>query len=114
MKKRLRKKLRKGEFAEYGFDLTVRLRPEADDDAWLDTLIAYVEARGLGVGGSTTNGFFVAALDGRRRKVTEDDRAEMAHWLNGESALQTFAVGRLQDAWWGKVDWWTKESSCGS
>jgi len=113
MKKRLRKKLRRGEFAEFGFEIVVGVPSElvGQDgrvDAALDELIAYVEGVALGVGGGFNlrgdlqGRFFVSALEGRKRKVTDADRDAMGAWLASRPWVASSRVGKLVDAWYGK------------
>lgn len=104
MRKRLRKKMRVGEFKELGFELFADLRPNSPDDAveaFVDRLIIAVEARTLGVGGG-------GGRDGKfegfvtrfgRGSATEDDRAALATFLEGDDTIVRHEVGALRDAW---------------
>lgn len=106
MKKRLRKKLRKGEFQELGCAVQFTLDPgltgqhlEAFIDSFLDEAI---EAQGLGFGGGGQYDWsgFVAVL-GRRGSVTEANRTEIGRWLEARSEVTSHTVGPLTDAWHG-------------
>lgn len=106
MKRRLRKKLRKGEFAEFGFEVRVWQRSklgEAGHDAHWEALIAYVESVGLCVGGGSNREFDTYFVSGanRARRVTDADRHAFSVWLNRRDDIDTFRVGRLVDAWYG-------------
>lgn len=106
MNKRLRKKKRVGEFQELGFELRGDLRPgisDGDIEAFVDRLIAVVEPRRLafGGGGGRDGKFegFVTRLG--RGSATEEDRAALAVFLEGDAAVARHEVGTLRDAWYG-------------
>ncbi len=105
-KRRLRKKLRVGEFQELGFEVEIRFAP-GDEPAFDDALyvwIDFVESRdwSFGGGGSVEgrklDGFI--AKDGRGT-LTEADRAAAEGWLKEASWVEGFQVGPLRDAWHG-------------
>lgn len=105
-KRRLRKKLRVGEFQELGFEVEIRFAPgdePAFDDA-LDAWIEFVESRSWLFGGGGTvdlgklGGFVVK--DGRGT-LTEADRAAAEAWLKEAAWVEGFQVGSLKDAWHG-------------
>jgi len=106
MNKRLRKKKRVGEFKELGFELLGDLRPgisNDDTDAFVDRIIVVVEARNLGFGGGDgrddkLDGFVTRMGHG---SATEDDRAALAAFLEGDAAVVRHDVGALRDAWYG-------------
>lgn len=103
MRRRLRKLYRIGEFTEYGFEVVV---PTAfASDKALDALIAFVESRNLGCGGST-RGAYIARLRGTA-PLTDEDRVAFlafceahgwpcevrpftdAHWADFEDGVWT-------------------------
>jgi uncharacterized protein len=106
MRKRLRKKLRKGEFKEFGCEVHFSLNPELDDperESFIDAfLIEAMEARGLGFGGGGEldwSGY--VSLLGRRGSVSESDRASIDRWLRARPEVVAHEVGPLTDAWYG-------------
>ena len=106
MRKRLRKKLRLREFAEFGFELRVWPRAPLQDpghDVLFEALIDYAESVRLCVGGGANREFITVFVSGasRARKVTEADRDAFLAWLNRRDDIDTFRVGRLVDAWYG-------------
>ncbi len=105
MKKRLRKKLYKGEFQELGFSLRLRIRPGLDETAQERIFDAFlleaVEARRLAFGGGGQEG----AWDGfvtrtGRGSASEEDRAALTHWLDDRPEVEDYAIGPLIDAWY--------------
>lgn len=103
MKKRLRKKLRVGEFKELGFYVRFRLPEDISDDE-LDTVLdqfieVAIEGNGLefGGGGDTEWEGFVA-VNGRG-SVTEDQREKVIAWLSGNPKIVEHEVSELIDAW---------------
>lgn len=101
--RRLRKKLRLGEFQEWGFRFEADLRARSPDEeiALVDSLLAeVVEPRRLALGGWITRGFIVPF---GRGSVTDDDRQAVQRWLQARPEIKTARVGPLIDAWHG--DW---------
>ncbi len=104
MRRRLRKKRRLAEFAEYGFDVAYQLDPasgSAAAEALLDRFIEQaIEAHGLlcgGGGGPQAWDFFVVAQG--RASATEDHRRAVQRWLDSQPEVIAPQVGPLQDAW---------------
>ena len=121
MRKRLRKKKRVGEFTEYGFEIGGTWSVHGDglipaQDAFVDELIDFVEAHGLGVGGGAngdTFGFYVTGLRPVRGShprrwssvsAREEDRATLETFLRQHATVATSLVGPLTDAWNGKEE----------
>ncbi|HJD52940.1 MAG TPA: YggL family protein [Candidatus Avibacteroides avistercoris] len=107
MKKRLRKKLYKGEFKELGFSLSFNYDSDNTEDGYalLDEIIAHATANGLCVGGyfgeeGCKASFFV--ISAKRGSVTEEQRSEFAEWLKNTGKVNDLKVGQLRDAWY---DW---------
>ncbi len=100
--RRLRKKLRIGEFQEFGFEFEVKLKnPHSfeEEAALIDSFISEViEPRSLAFGGSLRGGFIA---HGRRGSATEEDRTSARKWLSARPEVDSVAVGPLIDAW----DW---------
>jgi uncharacterized protein len=102
VKKRLRKKLRRGEFTEFGFELHFGLEPATtveQQDQFLDEVIEFVEARSLSIGGmcGLEYSVFVAALG--RGTATELDREAIRDWLRAQPGVRNLEVGMLVNAW---------------
>src|SRR5687767_2852535 len=102
MRRRLRKKLRLGEFIQLGF--TVKYRPKlglAPDaiEALLDRFIRQaIEASDLhcgGGGGPDSWDFFVCANG--RRSATDTDRMGVQDWLKSQADVTDVVVAPLQD-----------------
>src|ERR1700687_5576587 len=97
MRKRIRKKRRLGEFAEYG--LLVEVSPiaslsSAERDSLLDQFIEdAIEKNNLscGGGGGPTWEFFVSS-NVRRTSVTEPQRRSLEAWLDSNAAIEMFAL----------------------
>ena len=103
MKKRLRKKLRRGEFQEFGFSLAWQFSPQRDApgrDLFLDALLERITALGLtfgGGGGMAQGGGFVCKAE--RGSPSEANRLEVAAWFPEQGADVAGSVGPLVDAW---------------
>lgn len=107
MRRRLRKKTRRGEFKELGFQLHARHADASAgcpccDGGWVTDLIQWLEARGLGCGGGGRPGgtdLYVAPL--RRGSASDEDREATSAWLAARPEVAAHAVGPLTDAWHG-------------
>jgi uncharacterized protein YggL (DUF469 family) len=103
MRRRLRKKLRVGEFTEMGFSVSAELSPDLDDaghDAFLDRLIDAVEARRLAFGGGGRREAFEGFVTQLGRgSAAEADRTAMTTFLSSDPAVVRHDVGALIDAW---------------
>jgi uncharacterized protein len=106
MRKRLRKKLRRGEFTEYAFDVQYWLNagmPAAAVDEFLDRFIEHaIEAHDLscGGGGRDLTWDFLVTKAGRG-SPTEEDRIAVHAWLAAQPEVRSYAVGQFVDAWHG-------------
>ena len=104
MKKRLRKKLHKGEFKELGFYLHFTL-PEDLTEEQLDVFVEQfftevIEAQRLdytGSGGVEWQGF-VAPIG--PSSLIEKQRDEVASWLQNHPQVLHHEVSELRDAWY--------------
>lgn len=103
--RRQRKKLRLGEFIEFGFSVQATLRDPADQgaiDALLDDFIDCIEARGLIVGGGIGEALHLFVTSGNAREpLTEAKREYVSDWLAGRAEFSKVEVGSLTDAWHG-------------
>ena len=98
--RRLRKKLRMGEFQELGFEVEVKLAafvtPD-DEDSFIDAFLSeIIEPRSLIFGGGVNSGF---VTHGGRASATEDDRESVRCWLLSRPEVESVAIGPLIDAW---------------
>jgi uncharacterized protein YggL (DUF469 family) len=98
--RRLRKKLRIGEFQTLGFDyeLTWRAPPSIElQDGFIDQLLEQIiEPRALSLGGGVNCGFVAA----RRGSVTAADREAFDGWVRNWSGITKVEIGLLRDAWY--------------
>jgi uncharacterized protein YggL (DUF469 family) len=109
MRKRLRKKLRVGEFIELGFTARYRVKNGlslAALDSLLDRFILEaIEANDLycGGGGGPAGWDFLVCANGRK-SATDADRQRVRRWLEEQPDISVVFVGRLLDAWHGDDD----------
>lgn len=99
--RRLRKKLRAGEFQEWGFrfEADLKVRVPAGEEALVGSFLAEViEPRSLALGGWITSGFVVPF---GRGSATDEDRQAVQDWLQARPELTAARVGPLIDAWHG-------------
>lgn len=101
MKKRLRKKLHKGEFQELGFDVSFDYVGPDDEESrsrFWDDFIGMIEALVLEVGGGGDRhlSFFVVRYRG---SVTPEQRHAVIDWLEKYENIANPNAGPLKDAW---------------
>lgn len=105
MNKRIRRKHHLGEFQILGFEVlfeTPMTWGDREVMALLDAMIDWVEAHGLGIGGSMGPGrcaHFVCPL-AARRSTTPAEREAFAQWISTQPGLSHIVVGPLMDAWY--------------
>ena len=103
MRKRLRKKLRRGEFREFGFLVKFRLADgvsgPALDEFWDQFITQAVEARDLVVGGGSDRDCSVFVTRAGHGSASEEDRLSLGTWLEQHPQVCDIVVGRLEDAW---------------
>jgi len=104
MNKRQRKKHRRGEFRELGFELrfcTPEAWSEDEQEAFWVECIRHVEALGLAVGGGSGVCWdvFVTGLRGRD-SVSPAQRQALLDWLAAHPGVSKIWAGRLEDAWY--------------
>ena len=101
--RRLEKKLRIGEFKEYGFPVSIRLSPalssKACDEFWDAFLTELIVPRDLAFCGRE-EGFVMRFGSG---SATEADRAAVNDWLQARAGVERAVVGPLEDAWYAPV-----------
>jgi uncharacterized protein len=101
--KRLRKKLHKGEFMEFGFSIAFSLPKEMDantEDAFIDRFLTEaIDVQNLFFGGGigkNTSGFVTLI---KRGSTTEAHRQHVKIWLSAQTNVSNIEIGELQDAW---------------
>lgn len=98
--RRLRKKMRVGEFQEMGFNFSIELDQVLDDgsaESLIDAFIAeLLVPRDLEFGGWVSGGFICRA---GRGSATEDDRQAVQAWWQERPQVRAVVVGELIDAW---------------
>ena len=99
--RRLRKKLRIGEFKEEGFEINFKFKASLTHDEQLEILIKFIteaiEGRSLSFGGGE-NGFVTRT---GRGSTTEEDRQAVNSWLQSCAAIERVSVSENEDAWYG-------------
>lgn len=110
MKKRLRKKLHKGEFQELGFNLDFDYTGdyEADEekfDRFFDRFDEFLNSLGIESGGGIGDHFSVFVCHIGRGSVTEVQRQAVIDWLSQQPEAANIVASPLKDAWYG----WDKE-----
>jgi uncharacterized protein len=102
MRKRLRKKLHRAEYREFGFDLDWKFSgglEEQQVESFWDDLIEFVEQRGLILGGGgnqEAGGVFITKS--RAPGADTDDRAAVLSWVQQQPKVAEVAAGVLVDA----------------
>lgn len=104
MKKRLRKKFHKGEFAEFGFEIDFYYPALSDTDEasrFWEEYIDMIEETGLecGGGGAEHQSYFITKSG--RGSVTEQQREAVIAWLEHHPDVCNVVAGELRDAWYG-------------
>lgn len=109
MKKRLRKKLHKGEFKELGFNVEFHYNVADEQEAYelIDDFLAFTEENNLCIGGwygreEGEASFFVVSFS--RRSVTPEERVHVIEWLEKNPKIENVRAGELRDAWYGWND----------
>lgn len=103
--RRLRKKLRIGEFQHLGFCFKAEIDEMSSDqmDTFMDAMVhEAVDARGLAMGGSAT-GAFICSMFGAT--ATEEDREAIRAWLTARPEVKLVRIGPLVDAWYPPNDY---------
>lgn len=98
---RLLKKLKLGEFQEFGFpfsaDFTKDIEIAEQEELILNLLEEVIEPRQLAIGGWIDGGFVTKWKIG---STTEEDRKAVEDWLKANKALKDTEVGKMVDAWY--------------
>lgn len=103
MRRRLRKKLRKGEFTELGFVLKFDLSKNLNEDEliefWETFIEDAIEANGLFCGGSCGPRWDVMVSRGYRQSATVEDQEVLRKWLSNRPDVSHVEVGPLESTW---------------
>lgn len=105
MKRRLRKKLRLGEFVELGFGVKIVWQPDMDPEyveriTW-DFVTKCIEPLGLFCGGGGGAKGCVYFITRRRSSCTDMDQEHVFEWLarHIDDQAKKVLISRLVDAW---------------
>jgi hypothetical protein len=103
LRKRLRKKLRRGEFQELGFAIAFAVRAPVGSEAALDIIDVFIteaidsQHLALYAGGRDEWTGFITAFD--RGSVTEGQRRSVLDWLRAHPSISNVRSGPLIDVW---------------
>lgn len=100
--RRLRKKLYVDEFQVMGFEIAFDYALHNDEsavDAFLDSMIEFVESCGLFVGGGIhERGSFFVVREGRYESTTAEDISAFTNWLKDQARVTNIESSGLVDA----------------
>ena len=101
MRKRLRKKLRLGEFREFCFPISFETPAlsNADREQLCDDFLEFLEANRLAFGGRVHDKWNGIVQFEYRGTATEEHRQLVRAWLNGNPQITEVQIGELVDAW---------------
>ena len=102
MNKRLRKKLHKGEFRQYGFEFSFEFDPplgEEEFSSFFDRLLEMLESHDLGMGGGGDRNGIEGAVQKNKGSVTLEEIEMVRSWLTGCTEVKNVSVGELMDMW---------------
>jgi uncharacterized protein YggL (DUF469 family) len=110
MKKRLRKKLHKGEFQELGFNLDFDYTGDYENNEeklyqFFERFDEFLDSIGMESAGGIGDHFSVFVYHIGRGTVTADQRQAVIDWLAGQPEAANIVASPLRDAWYG----WDKE-----
>ena len=106
--RRLRKKLRVGEFQELGFEVEIQVSDNVDMDVLVDEfLIEVLDNNGMMFGGGydKDEGWLRGFVTKRGRgTLTEEHRTIVKDWFASRQEVKEFEAKSLVDAWHGWDD----------
>lgn len=109
MKKRLRKKLHREEYAEYGISLRASFIPQVNStefNQFIDEFIEHaIEANGLSFGGGghpSTGWKGVIQPRSEESMISEVDLELILTWLRDRAEVGSFELSDSFDLWYGK------------
>lgn len=104
LKKRLRKKFHRGEFNEFGFEISVDFQEDVDEiqfDLFLDDFISEIERNNLLFGGGGNDkvwqGFVTS--DKKFSSPTGKDKLIIRSFLEKRPEVKQIEIGEFLDAW---------------
>jgi len=109
MKKRIRKKLHKGEFQELGFQVLLKINlQDSEIDQFIDELQEYYYQYGMsscGGGYPSEDNQEIYELSflftpQKRGSLTEQHRKLIAEWCMGKSEIIDYKINELHDLWY--------------
>lgn len=99
--RRLRKKMRVGEFQELGFEYELKVRKalsDEEEEALMDRFVTQLLIpRNLAAAGWVREGFVTTFARG---SVSEEDRQATQAWLTAQPEVGEATVSALKDAWY--------------
>jgi uncharacterized protein len=102
MKKRLRKKLHKGEFQEFGFDILIQFKQTISFDKkeiFIDDFIELIEELNLLFGGGGSELKMEGFITAEKGSVTNLHENKISSWLESKSDIvESFKIEK-KDAW---------------
>ena len=107
MRKRLRKKLRFGEFREHLFAVRYSLHSEFAADAAAEEFLwrfldEAIEGNGLSCGGGGQGETWELLVSvAKRGSPTDGQRSAVGEWLAQQQEVKTYALGEFFDGWHG-------------
>ena len=105
MKKRLRKKLHRGEFRELGFSFDAKFKADTEMqvvEAWLQELASLLNSHSLEMGGGWNSNVCGGFITRERGSVTPEEQDIVRKWFDEHGQnLESITVGGLKDAWYG-------------
>jgi len=103
--RRLRKKLRVGEFQEFGFAISFRFDSQhCNLEQALNQWIEFVESQGWGFAGGGKEGADILSgylVRFKRGTLNDADRGLAQQWLDGKPGFACIHCGELSDTWHG-------------
>jgi uncharacterized protein YggL (DUF469 family) len=100
MKKRLRKKTHKDEFAVFGRQVIVRRNIKDSFDLFLDNFIEIIEAHGCVCGGGGKEDHLDVVVELGRRDQKPDERMNaIEKVLRNDSSVTSIEIGEEFDVW---------------
>ena len=105
MKKRLRKKLHRGEFRELGFQLSfdVKVKTQEEFDQFFDEFITHLESADLGFSGTSGESWDGMVAKLAKGTIAEAEREHVRGFLEKDDRVDNVELGEFIDVW--QDDW---------
>ncbi len=106
MKKRIRKKLHKGEFKETGFELKCFFKDSVQESSFgkfIDDFITAIELKGLTFGGGGSQIKFWGGVVAKEKNYSCTERTDKEYisgWLKSRDELKDFWISEDYDLWY--------------